>query len=216
MALWNLRRRIPRRWGRRELMGAAGICLLTAVLATVILLGLRAGARPIALPVMRGMAESRVQELVRQTAEELLVKEEYGSICAFAYHADGSIAGLSVDSRRANQLAAELTAALRGKMEHVSLSCKLKSGDVLWSKLYSGSGIPFSVRGSLYGGASARLVSDLKEGGLNQTLHRLEIEVTIPLTMTVLGEREAFSVTVRILLCESVIVGAMPGGVVVG
>ena len=215
MVLWKLRRR---RWGRegQRLLGwVVGILLLFAVLALV-LTGLRSRARPIALPVFRGIAESGVQELVRQTAEEILLQEEYRAIHTFLYHTDGSIAGLSVDSVAANRLVAELTATLRERLAYLPLSCSVTSGDVLFPRLFSGIGPSFSVRGSLYGGASARLVSDLQEGGLNQTLHRLEVEVNVPLTMTVLGESEEFSVTTRILLCESVIVGAMPGGVVVG
>ena len=50
---------------------------------------------------------------------------------------------------------------------------------------------------------------------MNQTLHRLEVEVSVSLTMIVLGETSEFCVTSRILLGEAVIVGAMPGGVVV-
>ena len=216
MALWNLRRILPRQRGERWLILGVSVLLAASMLFSVVLVGLRVRAKPLAIPVFRSMAESRVQELVRKTAEELLLKAEYGSICTLAYQGDGQIAGVSVDTHSANRLTAELTAALRERLSHLSLSCKVKSGDVLFARFFSGGGIAFSVRGSLYGGASAKLVSSLQEGGLNQTLHRLEVEVSVPVTMTVLGEREEFSVTSRILLCESVIVGAMPGGVVVG
>lgn len=216
MALWKLRRLLGHRGVERWLICGMSLLLAGAMLCSVGLIGLRAKARPLAIPVFRSMAESRVQELVRMTAEEILLKEEYSAICTLAYQGDGKIAGLLVDSHSANRLAAELTASLRQRLANLPLSCRVRCGDVLFPRLFSGGGIAFSVKGSLYGGASAKLVSDLIEGGLNQTLHRLEIEVSVPVTMTVLGEREAFTVTSRILLCESVIVGAMPGGVVVG
>ena len=216
MALWNLRRIIPRRGAGRWLISVGAALLAGAMIITVALAGLRASAKPLAIPVFRSMAESRVQELVRMTAEEILLKDEYSTICTLAYQGDGKIAGLSVDSHSANRLVAELIASLRKRLSRITLSCKVRCGDVLFPRFFSGGGIAFSVKGSLYGGASAKLVSDLIEGGLNQTLHRLEVEVSVPVTMTVLGDREAFTVTSRILLCESVIVGAMPGGVVVG
>ena len=214
-ALWNWRRFLPRRVNVRSLGRVAVAVLLLCGILCLTLAGLRAKARPLALPIFRSLAESRVQSLVREVAKELTQREEYRGICSFTYQEDGKIAGLWVDSYSANRLVAELTDLLRDRLNRLALSCKVHSGDVIFPKLFSGSGIPFTVRGSLYGGASARLVSDLVEGGLNQTLHRLEVEVSVPLTMTVLGETAEFCVTSRILLGEAVIVGAMPGGVVV-
>jgi hypothetical protein len=121
-----------------------------------------------------------------------------------------------VDSGAVNRFLAELTDQLEEKLSSMSLCCKIKSGDLIWPRLFSGSGFPLTVRGSMYGGVSARAVSDLVEGGLNQTLHRLEAEITVPLTITVLGEETQMIVTTRILISETVIVGDLPGGIVVG
>lgn len=219
MGLWNWKRIISRRggWSRARnlrLISVVALILLIAMLFSLIVL--RAKAKPLVLPIFRSLAVSRIQLLVREVAEEITQQEEYQEICRFTYAADGTVQGLIVDSYSANQLVADLTHALRERLSKVTLTCKMQSGDVLFPKLFSGSGIPFTVRGSLYGGASAHLVSDLMEGGLNQTLHRLEVEVTVPVTLTVMGEVEEFSITSRILFGETVIVGAIPGGVVVG
>ena len=216
MALWNLRRYFPRRLCRQSLWRMLLVVSLAIGLLGLSLAGLRARARPLAIPVFRSMAESRVQLLVRETADQIIEKEEYKGICALTYEENGKIAGVWVDSHSANRLVAELTARLRRQLSSVSLSCKMHSGDVIFPKLFSGCGFSFTIRGSLYGGVSAKLVSELVEGGLNQTLHRLEVEVNVPLTMTVLGESAEFTVISRILLGEAVIVGAMPSGVVVG
>lgn len=219
MGLWNLRRILAKRgrlgsWQGKRWIGIAAIILV--VVLPLSLIGLRARAKPMVLPIFRSLAESRIQLLVREVADEITAKEEYRQICQLTYAKDGAVQGLVVDSRSANQLVADLTCALKERLTKVTLTCRMQSGDVLFPKLFSGSGIPFTVRGSLYGGASAKLVSDLTEGGLNQTLHRLEVEVTVPVTLMVMGETEEFCITSRILLGESVIVGAMPSGVVAG
>ena len=215
MVWMNWKRLCSRRDRRRWLRMLTVLFALIAV-GSIGLVGLRARAKPMAIPVFRNLAESCVEEIVQQTAEELLAQEEYSAICTLAYQGDGTIAGLAVDSRSANRLVAELTSALRQRLAHVPLTCQVQSGDILFPRLFSGGGIRFSVRGSVYGSAMAKLVSNLAEGGLNQTMHRLEIEVNVPVTLTVLGESEERVITTRILLCESVIVGGLPGGVVVG
>lgn len=213
MRLGNLRRFFRSRKMRRCFWIA--LCLLVIVLP-LILLGLRARAAPLALPVFESIAESRVQQLVRKTAEELSDSGDYGEFCRLQYASDGSVQGLVVDTNGVRRYAADLSAALGKELAGMKLSCKIRSGDLIFPKLFSGSGFSLTVKGSLYGGASARTVSSLEEGGLNQTLHRLELEVTVPLTLTVLGREEQITVVSRILISEAVIVGAIPGGVVVG
>ncbi len=213
MRLGILRRlshnRGSRRWGRIAVcLGLLGVVLMTV--------GLRAKAAPLALPIFESIAESRVQKLVRETAQELAESGEYGDFCALQCSADGSVQGLVVDSGEVRRYAADLLAALERELSGMRLSCKIRSGDLILSRLFSGKGFYLTVTGSLYGGASARTVSSLEEGGLNQTLHRLELEVTVPLTLTVLGREEQLTVVSRIPISEAVIVGAIPGGVVVG
>ncbi|MBQ8383328.1 MAG: sporulation protein YunB [Clostridia bacterium] len=207
-------RRIFHSRGKRRFLRIAVCFLLLGSLLTM--LGLRAKAAPLALPIFESIAESRVQKLVRETAEELSASGAYGQFCVLRYAADGSVQGLEVNSGEVRRFAADLSAALERELSGMRLSCKIRSGDLLLPRLFSGKGFYLTVTGSLYGGASADTVSTLKEGGLNQTLHRLELEVTVPLTLTVLGREEQITVTSRILIGEAVIVGAIPGGVVVG
>lgn len=207
---------------RRVLRGRRRKWVFRAVVVIMVLVFLilppilRARAAPLALPIFESIAESRVQKLVRETAEELTASGEYGEFCTLRCTADGTVQGLVVESGEVRRYAADLSAALERELAGVKLFCKIRSGDILFPKLFSGSGFDLTVRGSLYGGASARTVSSLEEGGLNQTLHRLELEVTVPLTLTVLGREEQLTVISRILIGEAVIVGAIPGGIVVG
>lgn len=212
MRLGILRRIRQDRGGKRALaILLAGL----AILAPFLLLALRARAAPLAIPVFESVAESRVKRLVGETARELLSKREGEAFCILTYASDGSVKSLWVDSEAVNRFSAELCRTLEAELSGMTLTCRIKSGDLICPKLFSGSGLRFAVQGSVYGGVSAQTVSDLSEGGLNQTLHRLEIEVTAPLTITVLGEETRLTVTTRVLVGETVIVGELPGGVVV-
>lgn len=208
---------LRRIWHNRAEKRTAAILLAgVMILLPVLLLALRARAAPLAIPIFESVAESRVKRLAGETAQELIAEGEGIDFCTLTYASDGSVKSLWVDSEAVNRFLAELTRALEGKLSGMTLNCKIKSGDLICPKLFSGSGLPLTVRGSVYGGVSAQTVSQLDEGGLNQTLHRLEVEVTAPLTVTVLGAETRLTVTTRVLIGETVIVGALPGGVVVG
>ncbi len=193
-----------RRW--RRPMRVGGILLL---IPGLLLTGLRLLAAPMAMPVFESIAESRVQRIVRLQAAELMEKGKYGEFCTLHYGADGSVQGVAVDSLAAEAFATALTHELERELRHLRLSCRIRSGDLIFPRLFSGSGWKFTVRGSLYGGASARMCSSLEEGGLNQTLHRLELEVSVPCTLTVLGKERQLCIVTRILMGEAVIVGAL-------
>lgn len=211
---WRTLSKFFQRSAKRRILGwIAGVLLLALPLAGM---GLRARATPLALPIFKSIAESRVHRTVREVAGTMLSGQESQAFCSFSYSADGSVRGLLVDSERANRFVSDFTHALEQQLAGIELSCEIRSGDLLFPRFFSGSGIPLTVRGSLYGGASAKLVSSLTEGSINQTLHRIEVEVTVPMTLTVLGEEEQLTVTSLILLGEAVIVGNTVSGVEVG
>ena len=123
---------------------------------------------------------------------------------------------MQVNSKEVRRFSADLSGALERAFKSLPLQSKIRIGDVVFPKLFSGSGFYMTVKGSLYGGASVEVISSMEEGGLNQTLHRIELRVTTRLTLTVLGEKKQITVVSGILIGETVIVGAIPGGVMVG
>ena len=213
MRLGILRRLMGNRSRYRRIWLSTAVSLL---IGSVILLALRGKSAPLAVPICQSMVESKVNQLIGETAQEVLAGYASDELCALTYAPDGSVRSVWVNSKAVNRLAAELTGDLNRRLADLKVSCKIKSGDLFFPKWFSGSGISLTVRGSVYGGVSVEAMSDLTEGGLNQTLHRLALQVSAPLTVTVLGEESQLNITTRILIEETVIVGAIPGGVVVG
>ena len=212
MHLGILRRFFHNRTKKRA---AAFLLVIVMILLPIFVLAIRARAAPLAIPIFESVAESRVKRIVSETAEELISARERADFCTLTYASDGSVKSVWVDSVAVNRFQTELSQKLEKKLSGMTLSCRIQSGDLIYPHLFSGSGLPLIVRGSVYGGVSAQIVSELSEGGLNQSLHRLKVEVTAPLTITVLGKETRLTVTTHVLISEMVIVGALPGGVVV-
>ena len=206
------------RRGRRH-CGGRYLCFVLAILLVGMLflpLWMRSKAGALALPIFESTAKNQVEKIVRESGEELLKEGNYGEFCRMQYSDDGTVQGVTVNSREIQRFATDLSARLERSFENFPLRIEIRSGDLICPKIFSGSGFYLTVKGSLYGGATVEPVSRMAEGGLNQTLHSIRLQVTAPLTLTVLGRQKQLTVTSDLLICETVIVGGLPGGLVLG
>ena len=58
--------------------------------------------------------------------------------------------------------------------------------------------------------SDATFSSHFSQAGINQTLHKLTMEVSVDVAVLVLGRTESFTVTSEVVVAETVIVGAVP------
>ena len=77
--------------------------------------------------------------------------------------------------------------------------------DVLW-----GLGPSLKVHAMAVGTADARFSSSFSEAGVNQTLHRIELELTVPMTLLLPGGPVETESVTRLCVAETVIVGRVP------
>ena len=56
----------------------------------------------------------------------------------------------------------------------------------------------------------ANFVSSFSQAGINQTLHRLNMEVSIDVAVLVLGETSSFTMSSQVVVAETIIVGQVP------
>ena len=77
--------------------------------------------------------------------------------------------------------------------------------DVLW-----GLGPSLKVHAMAVGTADARFSSSFSGAGVNQTLHRIELELTVPMTLLLPGGPVETESITRLCVAETVIVGRVP------
>ena len=74
----------------------------------------------------------------------------------------------------------------------------------------SGKGPVIPVRILSIRNSDAKFVSEFSQAGINQTLHRLNMEITVDVAVLVLGETNSYAVTSQVVVAETVIVGDVP------
>lgn len=204
-----LRRFWPRRWGRLFLPGwlpaAVGIGL-----ALLLFIYLEARLHE---PI-RALSEHRfanaVQTVVNKAVSDAL-EERPGALVTMQTDGDGALSTLTADTSALNRIrsnALEDILCNVNKLDSVDLGVPL--GDLTGLTLWMGRGPVLPVRVVGESSASARISSTFSDAGINQTVHRLTLEVTVDATLLLPGGQDKVSATVSVPLSETVVVGEVP------
>ena len=120
-------------------------------------------------------------------------------------------AGLTTDMARMNLLRAELTTAILEALEGVDVSdVQVPLGTLfdlepLWAK-----GPALRAKAMTLGTVRTEFDSQLTSAGVNQTLHRIWLEVDVPMTLLLPGGEVETTLHTRLCVAETVIVGKVP------
>ena len=83
-------------------------------------------------------------------------------------------------------------------------------GSLILPELFSGKGPAIPVRILSIRNSDASFNSGFSEAGINQTLHQLSMDVSVDVTVLVLGSTVSFTVNSQVVVAETIIVGDVP------
>ena len=209
-----LRGRAPRRGpgggrGRRWLLTA----LVALALAAGIVGWLQHQLRPLVEAAARAQAANALTAVIdRAIAADLAERDvDYGDFVTIQRDASGAIVSLTTDMAAMNLLRAELVERVLDALEGVGvLQLRIPLGSLLDLDVLWGLGPSLKVHAMAVGTADARFSSSFSEAGVNQTLHRIELELTVPMTLLLPGGPVETESVTRLCVAETVIVGRVP------
>ena len=190
------------------------LTLLFAVLlagGVVSLLGLR--IRPLVAAAAIAQAENTVNRMVEETVLTDLQKRSvgYSDFVTIQRDHSGAIIALTTDMAAMNSLRGQLLECVLEKLEEIGVSdiqiplSSLLDLDFLWA-----TGPKLKIHSMSVGTVSAEFESEFQDAGVNQTIHRIWLQVKVPLTLILPGEHLETQVDTRLCVAETVIVGQVP------
>lgn len=199
----RLRRGLPL-WVLTWLVAAAVMC--AAVRLT------ECALRPVLAAAARYQVRSQVTAAVEQWAARDLQERgvDYSDFVAITRNEAGEITALSADMARLNLLRAELSAHLLERLEDSQLELTVPVGSLLPIEPTWARGPELHLRALALGTASAEFESEFTSAGINQTRHRLWLELSVPVTVLLPGGGEELTVDSCLCVAETVIVGRVP------
>lgn len=168
-------------------------------------------------PILRTMATANVEiiagEKISEAIEEQMVSEEYDldNIISFEKDTEGRINAVKTNIVTANRLKSAISLAVLDKIGQISESeVSVPSGNLTGWALLSGRGPSIPVKTVPVGSVKTNLQSKLTNGGINQTLHRIILEITVNMNVILPRETVSSEIMMNVVVSETVIVGTVP------
>ena len=135
----------------------------------------------------------------------------YDRIVYFEKDLDGRITALKTNMSEVNRLKSDILNIINDEILALDTSdIGVPLGSIFLPELLSGKGPTVPVRILSIRNSDANFVSHFSQAGINQTLHRLNMEVSIDVAVLCLGRTNRFSMTSEVVVAETVIVGDVP------
>ena len=196
-------------WLRKWLRRAAVLLLLLAVL----FFSLRSKYRD----VIGELAQIQVKNTTSDLTNDAIAKQiaagniAYDRIVYFEKDLDGRITALKTNMSEVNRLKTDILNIINDEILALDTSdIGIPLGSLFVPELLSGKGPAIPVHILSIRNSDASFVSHFSQAGINQTLHRLNMEVSIDVAVLVLGRTDSFTMTSQVVVAETVIVGDVP------
>lgn len=197
------------RWLRKCMTTLA----LLGILAVVAFLFLRNRYRD----VIEELAHTQVMNTTSDLTNDAIARQietgniAYDRIVYFEKDLDGRITALKTNIGEINRLKTDVLNIINDEVlaaDESSLGIPL--GSLFFSEFFAGKGPRMPIRILAIRNSEADFYSQFTEAGINQTLHQLNMEVFLDVTVLVLGATSDFTISSHMVVAETVIVGAVP------
>lgn len=168
-------------------------------------------------PLVALAAKNEAKMILISVADKAILqilKEEnigYDDISRVTRDTEGNIKGIEIDTASVNLLKSGMSSKI---VELISgeefYSVDIPIGTLIGSEYTSGLGPKFKFRFQIAPTAVVNFESHFQSAGINQTLHRIIINIKMSASILLTGYTEGFSVSTSAIAAQTVIVGATP------
>lgn len=152
------------------------------------------------------------QLINRSVSDELKQEEtEYGKLVELVTGDNGEIISVESNSVNINLLKAGISERMNRELrDFAALEIMIPIGTLTGIQMLHGKGFNVGMTVTPIGYADTRLKSEFTSAGLNQTHHRILVEITVKADAIVLGYSTDVTITTTVVAAETIIVGKVP------
>ena len=167
--------------------------------------------------VIEDLAQTQVKNTTSDLTNDAIARQiasgdiQYDRIVFFEKDLEGRITALKTNMSEVNRLKTDILNIINDEilaLDHSDIGIPL--GSLFFPELLSGRGPAIPVHILSIRNSDASFVSHFSQAGINQTLHRLNMEVSIDVAVLVLGQTSSFAMTSEVVVAETIIVGDVP------
>jgi sporulation protein YunB len=164
-----------------------------------------------------GLAQTQVcnttSDMINDAIDRQIENNEihYDRIVYFEKDLDGRITALKTNMAEVNRLKTNILNVINDEILQMDSSeLGIPLGSLFFSELFSGKGPAFPVKILSIRNSDASFTSNFNEAGINQTLHQLNMHISVDVAVLVLGKTSNFTISSQVVVAETIIVGQVP------
>ena len=164
-----------------------------------------------------GLAQIQVKNATSDLINDAIDKQietgvvQYDRIVYFEKGLDGKITALKTNMSEVNRLKTDVLNIINDEILALDTSdLGIPVGSLILPEIMSGKGPVIPVRILAIRNSEASFYSDFTEAGINQTIHKINMDVSVDVAVLVLGETDYFTISSQVVVAETIIVGQVP------
>lgn len=189
---------------------------LTKVLLVMLIAGLTfsiiiKSITPVIDKNCRNIAKSIATKISNEQATIVMSKYKYDDLCTVTKDNSGNITMISANIIPINEIISDIAIKIQEELNNTKNDkINIRLGTFTGSKLLSGRGPNVEVKLSTIGNLDTDLRSEFISAGINQTVHKIYLQVECNVIILTPFNTMEEKVTNQVLLAEAVIVGTTP------
>lgn len=167
--------------------------------------------------VIFNLAETQVMNSTSDLINDAIDRQiedgniQYDRIVYFEKDLNGRITALKTNMSEVNRLKTDILNIINDEILALDASALgVPLGSLFIPEVFSGKGPEIPVQILSIRNSDASFTSDFTQAGINQTLHQLNMQVSVDVAILVLGQTENFTISSQVVVAETVIVGQVP------
>lgn len=166
---------------------------------------------------IRTLAQTQVKNATSDLINDAIDKQietgniQYDRIVYFEKDLNGRITALKTNISEVNRLKTDILNIINDEILALDTSdLGVPIGSLFLPEFLSGRGPAIPVHILSIRNSEASFSSNFMQAGINQTLHQINMHVSVDVTVLVLGETENFTISSQVVIAETIIVGQVP------
>lgn len=167
--------------------------------------------------IVQELAQTQVKNTTSDLTNDAIAKQiadgiiQYDRIVYFEKDLNGRITALKTNMSEVNRLKTDILNIINDEILALDTSdLGIPLGSLFLPEFLSGKGPAIPVHILSIRNSDASFASSFAQAGINQTLHKLTMMVSVDVSVLVLGQTASFTVNSEVVVAETVIVGEVP------
>ena len=166
---------------------------------------------------IRELSETQVRNSTSDLINDAISQQiasgniRYERIVYFEKDLEGKITALKTNMTEVNRLKTDILNLINDEILALDTTdMAIPVGSLIFPEFFSGRGPGIPIQILSIRNSDGSFKSYFSEAGINQTLQQLTMDVSVDVSVLVLGKTESFTVSSQVVVAETIIVGQVP------